>query len=147
MTDADLDKLEALAKAATQGPWEHDGNTGWMAPVLHRWSESGCCGQVLATGECCGYSVSQEQEAWDVQQIGSASPEDAAFIAAANPATILDLIASARRDAEEIERLVGYAVHDDTCTTNRFPGQDVCSCGLSSLLQQIRHKQEAVDAR
>lgn len=32
-------------------------------------------------------------------------PQDRAFIAAASPATILDLIASARRDAEEIERL------------------------------------------
>lgn len=121
MTDADLDKLEALAKAATQGEWVND------AP--------GCIGiHYLQGGKatiCTTPSEYLEDQA------------NAAFIAAANPATILDLIASARRDAEEIERLIGYAVHDDTCTTNRFPGHDVCSCGLSSLLQRIRHEREA----
>ena len=58
MTDADLDKLEALAKAALKAKGD---NARW--------------------------------EALD------------ALESAANPATILDLIASARRDAEEIERL------------------------------------------
>jgi|GEM_PF-1933463 len=38
-----------------------------------------------------------------------------------------------------LDRLIGFAVHDEDCTTNRFPGSDVCSCGLSSALQQSRH--------
>lgn len=59
MTDADLDKLEALAKAALKAKGD---NARW--------------------------------EALD------------ALESAANPVTILDLIASARRDAEEIERLM-----------------------------------------
>lgn len=96
----DLGELRRLAEAATQGPWDHDGGTGWMAPVLRQWTESGCCGQVLETGECCGLSVSQDQEAWDVEQIGSASPQDAVYIAAANPAVILSLIS-------HIEKLEG----------------------------------------
>ena len=58
MAEIDLDKLEALAKAALKAKGD---NARW--------------------------------EALD------------ALEAAANPATILDLIASARRDAEEIERL------------------------------------------
>lgn len=39
------------------------------------------------------------------QTFGQFLTQDRAFIAAANPSAILDLIASARRDAEEIERL------------------------------------------
>lgn len=38
-----------------------------------------------------------------------------------------------------IARLVGYAVHDDYCTANRFPGHEVCSCGLSGVLQEAQH--------
>lgn len=38
-----------------------------------------------------------------------------------------------------IDRLIGFAVHDDDCTVNRFPGHDACSCGLSALLQEARH--------
>lgn len=38
-----------------------------------------------------------------------------------------------------IARLVGYATHDDACTTNRYPGHEACSCGLSSALQEARH--------
>lgn len=136
---ADLNELESLAKAASSGPWE----VGDDGPILYEgmqrpvWNIYG--GRNFVDARLVG-SIEHFQ--------GDDYPNaNAAFIAAANPAVILDLIASARRDAEEIDRLIGYAVHDDTCTTNRFPGQDVCSCGLSSLLQQIRHKQEAADAR
>lgn len=70
MTDADLDKLEAMANRCTSGdPWYKE-------------------------GDLCGR-----------QTFDQFIPQDRAFIAAASPATILDLIASARRDAEEIERL------------------------------------------
>ncbi len=71
MTDADLDKLEAMANRCTSGdPWYKE-------------------------GDLCGR-----------QTFDQFIPQDRAFIAAASPATILDLIASARRDAEEIERLM-----------------------------------------
>ena len=48
-----------------------------------------------------------------------------------------------------IARLVGYAVHDDDCTANRYPGHDACSCGLSGVLQEARHclHEEIDDAR
>lgn len=52
-------------------------------------------------------------------------------------------IAQAKRQRDA---LVGFAVHDDDCTVNRFPGHDACSCGLSSILQQARHEQIAENA-
>lgn len=67
MTEEELNRLEALAKAATSGPWarHHDPQA---------------------------YAVYQpEFECW-IPQDGS----DADFIAAANPATVLSLIALAR---------------------------------------------------
>lgn len=119
------------------------------------------------------------------QNFGQFLPQDRAFIAAANPATVLALIAenaALRGDAERsenhrndmadkitsqsieigalraanieaerklaearglLDRLIGFAVHDDDCTTNRFPGSGACSCGLSSALQQSRHLSSA----
>lgn len=67
MTEEELNRLEALAKASTSGPWarHHDPQA---------------------------YAVYQpEFECW-IPQDGS----DADFIAAANPATVLSLIALAR---------------------------------------------------
>jgi hypothetical protein len=91
MTDADLDKLEALAKAATPGPWNDSGGSidDFDAECTMRieWIANG----IPKDGE--------------KDAINANYRFDAAFIAAANPASILALIASARRDAEEIERL------------------------------------------
>lgn len=139
MTDIDLDKLEALADAATPGPWD----VGEDGPILYE-------GMLRPV-----WNIYGGKNFVDARLVGSVEhfKEDdypnanAAFIAAVNPATIKSLIASAREAAAEIERLAGYAVHDDTCTTNRFPGQDVCSCGLSSVLQRVRHERENGDAR
>lgn len=67
MTSEELDRLEALAKASTSGPWARHPSPGT-------------------------YAVYQpEFECW-IPQDGS----DADFIAAANPATVLSLIALAR---------------------------------------------------
>ena len=87
----DLDKLEALAKAATPGPWNDSGGSidDFDAECTMRieWIANG----IPKDGE--------------KDAINANYRSDAAFIAAANPASILDLIASARRDEEEIERL------------------------------------------
>lgn len=45
-----------------------------------------------------------------------------------------------RRNSPTVEELVGYANHDDDCTVNRYPGTDACSCGLSAILQRVRHE-------
>ena len=101
----DLDKLEALAKAATPGPWFQcglpwfDAGSGVLAgsPDPH-------IGMMIVDTEAWDGEREEFAEHYDGEV--ASSDADAAFIAAANPATILDLIASARRDAEEIERLM-----------------------------------------
>lgn len=79
-TTIDLDRLEALAKAATPGPWAWwtsnstlrlTGADGKDGSVLYAYGHSG------NSDVCC-------------------SPENKAFIAAANPAAILELIAAHR---------------------------------------------------
>lgn len=88
MNPADLDGLEALAKAATPGPWRFD---GW---------------QMVSDAEGLNYGTRivldvEEGHVYSEYSSDSASldvtPEDADFIAAANPATVLQLIALARR--------------------------------------------------
>jgi hypothetical protein len=79
MTRIDLDELERLARAATPGPWQ-----------------------------AAGYSVTHEykpgvSEAVAVSHI--ARPHDAAFIAAANPETVLALIRIAKAASEACSRL------------------------------------------
>ena len=100
----DLDKLEALAKAATPGPWSADGRDDLIGPI----------GSSLIRGEhgCEGYF---------------AMDEDAEYCAAANPATILALIAEVRasRDRNKLaQNVVLYA--DSVCGMLRqgdWPGK------------------------
>ena len=86
MTDKDLDTLEALAQAATPGPWRHPGRALVVSRVDS--SEPLVC-------DCLSEQFAQ-------------APKDAAFIAAANPATVLKLIAELRRSFREKEWLAKY---------------------------------------
>lgn len=40
--------------------------------------------------------------------------------------------------ADLVDKLIGYAVHDDECFKNKWPAQG-CSCGLSDLVTKVRH--------
>ena len=71
----DIDKLEALAKAATPGPWR---------------SES--CG----VDDCWCEVVNCDAREEGVSGSGALSKCDARYIAEANPATVLALIAEVR---------------------------------------------------
>ena len=82
MTDEQLDALEAKAKAATPGPWTVDSQNN----VGNRNNTKIVLTAVLPT------------DRW-------LRDEDAAFIAAANPAAILDLISQIRACHELIEVL------------------------------------------
>ena len=78
MTDAELSALETAAKAATPGPWRHPGR----ALVVSRMSAD----EPLVC-DCLSREFAQ-------------APKDAAFIAAANPAVVLELIAELRQTRE-----------------------------------------------
>ena len=74
MTDVELDALEEAARAATPGPWKH-----------YNYKGSNC---VLVSGKVFLPRL-------------KISVADTAFIAAANPAAVLELIAELRQAKEE----------------------------------------------
>ena len=99
----DLDSLESAARAATPGPWENAEDAVFRVTVEagDRW----VC-------DCISGKVHSSQEA-----------KDAAYIAAANPAVVLELVTELRkaRAAQEwiAQTIVG---HHDACA---YP----CKCG------------------
>lgn len=42
-----------------------------------------------------------------------------------------------REAADALERLKGYAMHDDGCAFYGHGSQPACSCGLTALLKEI----------
>ncbi|AVG17809.1 hypothetical protein CFN79_19115 [Chromobacterium vaccinii] len=80
-----LAALRAAAAAATPGPWEHQTSNGW-----HR------VGTTAAT---------RGRRDGDVVANGAASPADMAYIAAANPAAIQELLADLDAKTARIDKL------------------------------------------
>jgi hypothetical protein len=98
----DLDKLEALARAATPGPWEvqvderphHRGGAHIERRIRTSWEH----GQLKAPYPVITTSVGIGAAAGGpAHYMVSLGEHDAAHIAAANPAAVLDLIALARQ--------------------------------------------------
>ena len=90
MTDEQLDHLEAIAKAATPGPWidieEDDKNFGWGIHYTTTQDRLDKLRAGIARIETdFNPPVEKEQKA------------NAAYIAAANPAVVLELIAEIRK--------------------------------------------------
>jgi len=83
----DLDRLEAMAKAATPGPWAHFNDQG--------------ASSVLAV-----------RPVSTVVQFDAASHADVAFIAALHPGTALALIAEVKRLRELVEEAYWEGVGD-----------------------------------
>lgn len=118
MTDERLDRLDALAGAATPGPWVaqsyDDGSSG-----NHPWYI-----------DTHAYADGPEPVVAPTYPLGAA---DAAFIAACDPATIRELVAAVReRDElrEAATELLRWR-HAVTCHWERATGE--CNCGLTAL--------------
>jgi len=78
MSALDLDELERLAQAATPGPWEMGRSSIMCRACVHL---RGC------------FSIYQEADCTDVTHPHAGlDQQDAAYIAAANPATVLAMI-------------------------------------------------------
>lgn len=84
MADAELNELEALAKAATPGPWKADS----LNNVRHR------SGTVIHA------------------TIAYIEPRatDAAYISAANPTVVLELIAELRKERDHLTNWIARAI-------------------------------------
>lgn len=76
--DIDLEKLERLAKGATPGPWR-----SVPSPVQKPY-------------RCLAFSRARDE----MYTTSALEPADAAYLAALDPATVLALVAAARRAAE-----------------------------------------------
>lgn len=90
MTDMELDKLEALASAATPGPWQ-DVKGDMSFNIISNKAKS----NVIVSCDCSDISVSKAEET---------TQKNTEFIAATHPAAILEIIADlkkARADACE----------------------------------------------
>lgn len=98
----DLDALEQVAQAATPGPWSVDRNTPFSDELVGVFCEAQK-----------RYVVEFEDQSWaDTED--EVREQDAAYIAAADPTTILNLLAELRghREAELRVR--------DLCTSGRI---------------------------
>ena len=97
-TEGPLDQwaeLERLAKAATDGPWFRGHNENGSAQgEMSVWPDARMNGEVIATT-----GSQMPWEGWFSQPA-----KDAAFIAAANPSTVLKLIAAARANSVGTQR-------------------------------------------
>lgn len=96
--DLDLDDLEAKARAATAGPWRHDKGGVYGVRIL---ADKGAVAE------------------WDDIPL---SEEDANFIAAANPAVVLELVQRLRA----AEGIVRDLAECDSPTVNPDPMPSRC---------------------
>lgn len=101
MKPEQLDEIERVAKAATPGPWQ------WINPENDRPRQSGEWRSSLRTVEefptiSVGSLPKFIVEADEIY--GENMDANAAFIAAANPTTVLSLIAEVKRLREDAER-------------------------------------------
>lgn len=81
----------------------------------------------------------EDPEEWCFRMwLGLGPPNGDGYTADALAAAVIDrAIADAvEQERARIERIKGYAVHDDTCEDHgAYPGS--CTCGLSRLLKEI----------
>lgn len=102
MTDDELVALEQAAKAATPGPWERDGSLSIYGP--HHQQSHHSNGRIFIANVSAGRNRDNTAFGNDGSSITGDGHADAAYIAAANPATILEMVADlkkARADACE----------------------------------------------
>lgn len=91
----DLNELERLANAATPGPWSWTNNEGWAYPQTYVDSEGRANIARFVNGapqfEC---TVGEARQEW----------RNAAFIAAANPFVVLELVRRLREAEKDAAR-------------------------------------------
>lgn len=125
MTPSDRARLLALAKAATPGPWAHqESNTDDDEPY---WDVTCWCGDDRGMVASCN----------------EISGRDAAFIAAANPATILALLSA----LEAAERCIREIADAETHQGESDDGVVWYRCGIDQQDVARRYLDAATTAK
>lgn len=107
-------ELKKLAEAATPGPWVHATDIGQIGSIetLH--------GTVVA-----------QSQSLICDDVRKQRDNNSKYIAAANPAAILKLLAI---NAELVEALKDFGVHTRDCGVNNYRFNSPCICGLDSAV-------------
>ena len=112
MTDEELDELETKAKAATSGPWIREGRLSIFGP--HHEASRYDNHRIFLAKVSAGRNRDDSFFADDGPTITGDGNADAAYIAAANPATILNLLKALRKAWAERDWLIDYMVEKET---------------------------------
>lgn len=134
----DLDDLEAKARAATPGPWDNHSING--EPIESVWMAAG---DVVAT-----WAIKEPRFEFHAPQ----AREDAAFIAAANPTTVLKLVERVRAAEADAHRIVtesqtGWATAYRNTETLRAIVRDLAAMDLVDDAYELKALQRrAVEA-
>jgi len=132
MTDVELSALEAAAKAATPGPW------GTAAlPCQEK--------KILLRADGC--TIGRTWPKHSVFAVDEECERNAAFIAAANPAAILELIAELRQTKAERDWLVSRFLKGGRCPSKEAwrkcdldDGVDCKNCWLDAAKEATCQK-------
>ena len=131
----DLDQLEAAAKAATPGPWVN--TAGYKI-------------EVAATGTHCASAWERYTYEPDKEITSEKALANAAYIAAANPAVVLELVAELRKAQDERDWLANdIATKDGNCPpilqdcTGIVCTTDVCKkCWLKAAREAVEKEEQ-----
>ena len=104
------DELERLARAATPGPWWTRNPTHIVVMAADQ--------HITPTGVILNLRTEIVRTVSGTSNGSRAA--NAAFIAAANPATILALLSANREMGEALEELTDVFAHEGECSTGRF---------------------------
>jgi hypothetical protein len=116
-----LDKLEALAKAATPGEWHRSERPS--GPFWHIYADHTVDGKPCLSGKQSIGTMHAENKRTGSKAYAAMFEANASFVAAANPAAILELCAEVRR-LRELARLQSETVRyaDSVCGMLRSGG-------------------------
>lgn len=97
-----LDHLEAAAKAATPGPWKSDLRVG-IAAIYTAENNPNCLSNVPDHDRICAINGVYADVRWNMTE---QQESNAAYIAAVNPAVVLELVAELRAEREKYANAV-----------------------------------------
>lgn len=126
----DLDKLEKLASAATPGPWHRSDRPA--GPFWHIYADHTVGGEPCVSGKQSIGTMHAENKRTGSKAYAAMFESNASFVAAANPAAILELIAEVRALRAKLETPIAMKIKWSPIESSMMDGwaQDVAEDAL-----------------